>query len=328
MKALDKQEDIIRMLSELEELSSYIIDLSTPEEYAIYREMGQTEEFMDAYLDMFGAAGTNIEDVDLFSRCMEAVLYEGNVEYAVRGIEHFLDLYRNKKDIWNKLTESWFWIYDSMDVDNDEKYMGHYTEFKKLLSRDGYLEFVSDLEKKEDWCEKEDSGEEQKAEKMRAIVKKFKENPIPAMEQWAAMVKEKEANKEMDKWQWHLCSYLFNELYREFGGNRGFVLFFREFMKHEEWFPYLVYAREDAYDFGENLVKLRINRKYEQQIDRIVELLHNEWNQEEWEEFKEGYEDLAYDACTIEKDTLEQFVEEDTYLEAHKKHFQEMFIED
>lgn len=329
MKALLKEKkDVLCMLSELQELSSYIMDLSKSEEYAIYKEMGQTEEFLDAYLDMFEAVGTKAEDVELFSRCVEAVCYEGNVEYAVKKIECFLELFRNEKNIWNQLIESWFWIYLIVDVDNEEQYIRHYTEFKKLLSRDGYLEFVSDLEKEEDWREKRDSEEEQKAAKMRAIVEIFKENPILAMEQWIAMVKEKEANKEIEQWQFYLCSYFFNELCCELGGNRGFVLFFREFMKHEEWFPYLVYAREDAYDLGDNLVKLRINGKYEQQIDRIVELLHNEWNEEEWEEFKEGYEDLTYDACAIEKDTLEQFVEEDTYLETHKKHFQEMFLED
>lgn len=194
-----------------------------------------------------------------------------------------------------------------------------------MLSKDGYSEFVSDLEKEEDWHEKEDSEEEKKAGKIRTIVEIFKENPVLATKQWIAMIKEKEANKEMEKWQWYLCSDFFNELCCELGSNRGFVLFFREFMKHEEWFPYLVYAREDAYDLGDNLVKLRINKKYEQQIDEIVRLLHNEWNEEEWEEFKKGYGDLTYDACVIEADTLEQFVEEEAYLETHKKHFQEMF---
>ncbi len=336
MKALLKEKkDVLCMLSELQELDSYISDLFMSEKYAIYKEMGQTEEFMDAYLDMFVAVGKKIVSVGLFSigvglfsNCMEAVLYEGNVEYAVKKIECFLELFRNEKNIWNQLIESWFWIYLIVDVDNEEQYIRHYTEFKKLLSRDGYLEFVSDLEKQEDWREKEDSEEAQKAGKMRAIVEIFKENPILAMEQWIAMVKEKEANKEMEQWQRYLCSDFFNELWCEFGSNRGFVLFSREFMKHEEWFPYLVYAREDAYDLGDNLVKLRINGKYEQQIDRIVELLHNEWNEEEWEKFKKGYEDLTYEACAIEKDTLEQFVEEDTYLELHKKHFQEMFSED
>ncbi len=328
MKALKEKEDMKCMLSELEELSSYIMDLFNSEEYAIYKELGQTEGFLDAYLDMIEAAGTEVEEISLFSRCVEAVLYEGNVEYAVKWIERFLELSRNEKNRWSELIESWFWIYLIVDADNEKKYIGHYTEFKKLLSRNGYSGFVSDLEKEEDWHEKGDYESEQKEGKMRAIVEAFKENPISAMKQWIAMIQEKEANKEMEKWQWYLCSYFLNELCCEFGSNRGFVLFFREFMKHEEWFPYLVYAREGAYDLGDNLVTLGVNGKYQQQIDKIVKLLHNEWNEEEWEEFKEGYGNLTYDACAIEKDTLEQFVEEDTYLELHKKHFQEMFSED
>lgn len=142
------------------------------------------------------------------------------------------------------------------------------------------------------------------------------------------MVQEKETNKKIGEWQWYLFSYFSVTLCCEFGGFRGFVLLAREFMKHEEWFHFLVYTREDAYDVGDNLVKLRINKKYEQQIDKIVKILHSEWNKEEWDEFKEGYTNLTYDACTIEKETLEQFVTEETYLERHKKHFQEMFLED
>lgn len=326
MQVLKKKEDIRYMLSELEELSSYIIDLSNKEEYAIYREMGQTRKFMDTYLEMYKTAGVGIEDVNLFFRCVEANLYEGNIEYAVKQMEYFLEQFRSDRYKWEEFAQNWFWIY--LCVDDKEKYIKHYTEFKKWLEEDGFGEFVNDLEKEESWNVEKDFEEKQKKGKMDAIVETLKKSPALAMEQWITLVQEKEKNKEIGEWQWYLFYYFSATLFCEFGDFRGFVLLAREFMKHEEWFHFLVYAREDAYDVGDNLVKLRINRKYEQQIDKIVKILHSEWNKEEWGEFKEGYTNLTYDACTIEKETLDQFVTEETYLERHRKHFQEMFLED
>lgn len=326
MQASKKKEDARCMLSELESLTTYIMDLSNKEEYAIYRDMGQMEEFMDTYLEMYKAADTEIENVNLFLRCVETIMYEGNVEYAVKLIEQFLNLFFENKKNWKEFAEKWFWIYSC--ADDEETYIKNYTVFKNQLREDGFWVFTDGLEKAEQWKEKIDFKEKQNKEKVDAIVKTLKENPTLAMKQWITMIKEKEECKEMGEWQWNLLSCFAATLSCEFGGFRGLLLMSREFMKHEEWFHYLVYAREDAYSVGDDLVTLRINGKYEEQIDKIVKILHDAWDEDEWEEFKEGYTNLTYDACTIEKDTLKHFVTEESYLQRHNNHFQEMFPEE
>lgn len=324
MKASLKNKDVWQILSDFDELNIYyIMELSNNMEYAIYRDMGMSEKFMDTYLELFKTPNIEIDDFYLFSKCVEANIYEGKVEYAVKLMEEFLKLFHQDKEKWKEFAEQWFYVYSCMD--GEETYIKHHTEFKNRLREDHFGEFIDVLEEAEDWHEEMDFKEKQKREQIDTIVETFKKNPALAMEQWIKLVQEKEACKEIEEWQSDLFSYFATALYCEFGSCRGMVLLAREFMKHEEWFHYLVYAREDAYSIGDDLVKLRINKKYETQIDKIVKILHDEWNEEEWEEFKEGYTLLDMGGCTIEKDSLEQLVAEEIYMERHNKHFQELY---
>lgn len=324
MKVSLKNRDAWQILSNFDELNIYyIMELSNNVEYAIYRDIGLTKEFMDTYLEMFKTANTETDDFYLFLKCVEVNIYEGKVEYAVKLMEEFLKLFQKDKEKWKEFAENWFYIYSC--VDGEETYIKYHTEFKNRLREDNFGKFIDALEEAEDWQEEIDFKEKQKREQIDTIVETFKKNPTLATEQWITLIQEKVACKEIEEWQSDLFSYFTTLLYCEFGSCRGMVLLAREFMKHEEWFHYLVYAREDAYSIGDDLVKLRINGKYETQIDKIVKILHDEWNEAEWEEFKEGYTYLSMEGCTIEKDSLEQLVAEEIYIERHNKHFQELY---
>ena len=72
---------------------------------------------------------------------------------------------------------------------------------------------------------------------------------------------------------------------------------------------------------------ISINQKYQEQIDKIIQILYNAWNEEEWEEFKEGYTSAVFDMYNIEKDALNQFVPEEAFIERHNKHFEEILQE-
>ncbi len=237
-------------------------------------------------------------------------------------------MFQKKREKQKDIAKKCFVVY----VWECKTYFKNYKEFKSRLTEDGFFEFVDGLEEKEDGHEEPqfeefDVEEKKMRESVDDIVKTMKENPAAAMKKWISLVQEKETSQEWEDWQWELFTYFPAALYFEFGDFRGLLMLAEEFMKHEEWFHYLVYAREDDYSVGDDLMMLSINQKYQEQIDKIIQILYNAWNEEEWEEFKEGYTSAVFDMYNIEKDALNQFVLEEAFIERHNKHFEEILQE-
>lgn len=330
MKDVKKKEDAKQIFFELENLTEYIIDIELPnkEEYPIYRDMGQSKEFMETYLEICKKIKKKIRGSDLFSRCIEAAICEGNVEYAVKWTEEFLHFFQMEWGKQKEIAKKWHLLY----VWECKTYFKNYNEFKSRLTEDGFSEFVDGLEENEDKDEEPefeefDIEEKKMRESIEDIVQTIKENPAAAIKKWISLVQEKETSQEWEDWQWELFTYFPTALYFEFGDFRGLLLLAEEFMKHEEWFHYLVYARENAYSVGDDLMVLSINQKYQEQIDKIIKILYNAWNEEEWENFKKGYTCVVFDTYNIEKDALNQFVPEEAFIERHNKHFEEILQE-
>lgn len=313
----------LSILSELENLSLRMTDLTGKEEYSIYKNMGESREFMDAYLKLYKGTDSDAQKTNLFLRCVETVMVEGNIDYAIELMTKFLKLFQKNQSHLEEFAKHWFYVF--FLTNSEDTYIPNYTKFKNGLKKNHFTAFTKELEKHEYFEETTDEIKKRIRAKIDEIVHIAKDNPSLAMQQWIALLEENK-NDNSSKIPPYILFYdLVDAMRFEFEAFRGHLLLANEFLQHEEWFHYLICLKDDAYDVGETLIQLRMNKKYEAPIDALVKILHDAWDEETWDDFKDGYTAIIYDSTVIEKDALDQLLEEEVYQEKHNKHFQEMF---